>query len=113
MFCRAMDFCTDLRHQLDMLSEKEPPKEGVGRAPGKANFHRASAAGNKKRLLEVAVISLTFKSSLSNMGFTPSEGNGYKTTSKLSPKPSPPEMCPLAWPFSNNYLKSLLQAEVT
>lgn len=52
MLCRAMDFCTDLRHQLDMLSEKEPPKEGAGKALGKANFHRASAAGNKKGLCE-------------------------------------------------------------
>lgn len=52
MFCRATDFCTDLRQQLGMLSEKEPPKEGVGRAPGKANFHRACAAGNNKRLCQ-------------------------------------------------------------
>lgn len=100
MFCRALDFCTDLRHQLDMLSEKEPPKEGAGRAPGKANFHRASAAGNKKGLCQTGLISLTFKSSLSNTGFTLSEGRGYITTSRLSPKPSPPEVCPLAQLFS-------------
>jgi len=52
MLSRAAGFCTDLRHQPDMLSEKEPAKGGVGRALGKASFHRASAAGNKKGLCQ-------------------------------------------------------------
>lgn len=52
MLSRATDFCTDLRHQPDMLSKKEPAKEGVGRALGKASSHRTSAAGNKKGLCQ-------------------------------------------------------------
>lgn len=45
----------------------------------------------------MAVISLTFKSSLSSTGFTPPEGRAYVTTSKLSPKPSPPLLKRVLW----------------